>query len=196
MKIPSETISSPATVTVLGVDPGSRVTGWGIVRGPAAGPTLVASGVIKLTPTSSFAERLHRLQQELAAVVERHRPISAGVEAPFHGASPRAALQLAHARGVTLAVLAGAAVEVFEYSPATVKKSVTGNGRAPKEQVARMVTSLLARDGGQLEGGDRADALAVALCHLACVGRGTLRPPIAGRRAAAGEVLNLVRLRR
>ena len=146
MKRRSETSSPPGAGAVLGIDPGSRITGWGIVAGPSARPRLVASGVIRLPPSLSFAARLHRLQQELAKVVERYAPVSAGVEAPFHGASARAALQLAHARGVALAVLAGAAVDVHEYSPATVKKSVTGRGRAEKDQVRHMVVRSLRRE--------------------------------------------------
>ena len=202
MKRRSEPTDPLRSAAVLGIDPGSQATGWGVVCGPSSAPRLVAAGVIRLPSGLAFAPRLHLLQVKLAEVVERHAPGSAGVEAPFHGASARAALQLAHARGVTLAVLAGASVEVFEYSPATVKKSVTGNGRAGKQQVARMVRSLLGGppqalaelDG--LQAGDRADALAVALCHLASCGRDRLHKPLTRRRAAGGEVVNLIPLRR
>jgi crossover junction endodeoxyribonuclease RuvC len=105
-----------------------------------------------------------RLQQELSDLVERLRPTCAAVESPYHGANARSAFQLAQARGVVLAVLAGAGVEIAEYSPATVKKAVTGNGRAPKAQVRAMVGQLLGRPGIDVSD-DLADALAVALCH-------------------------------
>jgi crossover junction endodeoxyribonuclease RuvC len=112
---------------------------------------------------------LARLHQDLTILVERLQPDVAAVEAPFHGASARAALLLAHARGVVLAVLAAAGVEVVEYAPAAVKKAVTGNGRADKEQVASMVCRQIGED---LDASphDLSDALAVALCHLSHCG--------------------------
>jgi crossover junction endodeoxyribonuclease RuvC len=99
-------------------------------------------------------------------VIERHHPTAAAVETPFHGVNVRSALALAHARGVVLEVLAAAGVPIHEYSPAEVKKAVTGNGRAEKGQVQRMICALLVVDRAEL-GTDVADALAVALCHLA-----------------------------
>ncbi len=147
---------------ILGVDPGSRVTGWGLVGGEATRPALIDSGTIPLPTNRPLAARLLVLQRSLTGLVERLRSETAAVETPFHGANARSALQLAHARGVILAVLAGAGLEVAEYAPARVKESVTGNGRATKEQVQAMVARLLGID---TPGPDRADALAVALCH-------------------------------
>jgi crossover junction endodeoxyribonuclease RuvC len=148
---------------ILGIDPGSLVTGWGLLDG---GPVLIDCGVIRLQRARSFPARLSLLHDELVRLVDRHRPTTAAVESPYHGSSARSALQLAHARGVILAVLAGAGVEVAEYTPATVKKSVTGNGRAEKDQVRRMVARLLDdRVAGHPD--DLTDALAVALCHEA-----------------------------
>jgi crossover junction endodeoxyribonuclease RuvC len=102
-------------------------------------------------------------------VIEQYSPTEAAVEAPFHGISARSALQLAHARGVILAALGSESVPVFEYSPATVKKAVTGNGRAEKGQVQAMVGRLVT---GKFASGraDVADALAAALCHLFAAG--------------------------
>jgi crossover junction endodeoxyribonuclease RuvC len=153
-------------VKVLGIDPGSQLTGWGLLGGSAARPRLIEAGVIRLGSRQHFAQRLALLQGELRSLVERLAPTVAAVEAPFHGASARSALQLAHARGVILAVLAAAEVEVVEYAPAVVKKTVTGNGRADKEQVAAMVRRSLALEEGPLAH-DLTDALAVALSHLA-----------------------------
>jgi crossover junction endodeoxyribonuclease RuvC len=151
---------------VLGVDPGSAITGWGLLEGPAPSPRLVESGVIRLGGSGvEFAEKLHRLSLSLTDLVVRLGPTAAAVEAPFHGVNARSALQLAHARGVVLATLAGAGVPVAEYAPATVKQAVAGNGRAGKDQVQAMVVRLLGVDA--LPGpSDRADALAVALCHV------------------------------
>jgi len=113
----------------------------------------------------ALADRLARLHTGISSVVQQHAPTEAAVEAPFHGASARSALQLAHARGVVLAVLGISGLRVFEYSPATIKKAVTGNGRAEKEQVEAMVSRLV--PGGCPPGrSDIADAIAAAICHL------------------------------
>lgn len=165
---------------VLGVDPGSLRAGWALLGGDGDRPQLVACGEFVLPRRLAFPERLARLQQELSAIVAEHRPTEAAVESPFHGASARSALQLAHARGVVLAALAAAGVEVYEYAPATIKTAVTGNGRAEKAQVQAMVGRFL--PGGRAsEGPDVADAAAAALCHLLSV-----RSPTA---AAAGRRL-------
>jgi crossover junction endodeoxyribonuclease RuvC len=101
-------------------------------------PVLLACGEIALGSEAPFALRLARLHAAIVAVAQEHRPAEAAVEAPFHGISARSALQLAHARGVVIAALAASGLTVVEYSPATVKKAVTGNGRAEKAQVQAM----------------------------------------------------------
>ena len=121
-----------------------------------------------MNPRAPFPERLYRLQEEFVAVVRAWSPSASAVEAPFHGVSARAALQLAHARGVILAALAGEHVPVIEYSPAVIKKTVTGSGRADKLQVQLMVRHTLGDQPPQLTS-DLADALAAALCHLSHV---------------------------
>jgi crossover junction endodeoxyribonuclease RuvC len=155
----------PPSARILGVDPGSIVTGWGLIGGRPADPEWLDAGVIRLGPSDTpLSDRLLRLHQELETLVRRLGPTCAAVESPYQGSNARSALQLAHARGVVLVVLAGAGLEVAEYTPATVKKAVTGNGRAPKEQVRSMVGRLLDRPG-LVAPDDLADALAVALCH-------------------------------
>jgi crossover junction endodeoxyribonuclease RuvC len=166
---------------VLGVDPGSLATGWGLLAGSATNPRLIEAGVLRLAGEASLAGRLALLQRGLTELVERLDPGVAAVEAPFHGASARSALVLAHARGVALAVLASAGVEVVEYSPAAVKKAVTGNGRAGKRQVASMVVRLIGSDL-DTRAHDLSDALAVALCHQSVAGFSG-----AGRRAERGR---------
>ena len=148
---------------ILGVDPGSIATGWGVLVGSSHRPRLGDCGVIRLSDRH-FAQRLARLQTEFEQLVEEAHPTVAAVETLFTGASARSALQLAHARGVILAVLARAEVSVAEYTPATVKLSVTGSGRADKEQVRMMVMRLLDLELGNRPT-DLSDALAVALCH-------------------------------
>lgn len=152
---------SPA---ILGVDPGSIVTGWALVAGSPEHPCVVAAGVIRTNSRLPFADRLAAIQRGFVEVLAEHRPPLAAVEAPFHGVSASSALQLAHARGVILAALCQAGVTPVEYSPAQIKKSVTGNGRATKEQVAFMVERLA---GTRSVLHDLTDAVAVALCHQA-----------------------------
>jgi len=137
-----------------------------------------------------MAERLALLHAGIASVVQQHAPTEAAVEGPFHGVSARSALQLAHARGGVLAVLGISGLTVFEYSPATIKKAVTGNGRAEKEQVEAMVSRLVA---GECPAGrsDIADAIAAAICHLFGTGHAD-----ALRRAKASIPLRLGNPRR
>ena len=142
------------------------MTGWGLLDGSADRPRLLDCGRIRLRG-EVFASRLDQLQRDLGRLISDLNPTVAAVETPFHGRNARAALQLAHARGVILAALAAAGVEIAEYTPAAVKKSVTGNGRADKEQVRRMVERLLGSAAAEQDY-DVSDALAAALCHLAC----------------------------
>jgi crossover junction endodeoxyribonuclease RuvC len=152
---------------VLGVDPGSFRTGWGLVSGTANEPVLIECGVLRLPSRAAFPDRLHRLLEDLGNLLGRLAPSAAAVESPFHGTNARAALQLAHARGVVLAALGAASIPVTEYTPATVKLAVTGAGRADKEQVRKMVRRLLGAGWTGSGVADESDALAVALCHLA-----------------------------
>ncbi len=154
---------------ILGVDPGSLCTGWGLLGGTSSQPILLDCGVIRLPASAGFPERLHRLHVEFQELVCRLAPSEAAVEMPFHGTNARSALQLAHARGVLLAVLGSERVPMIEYAPAAVKKAVTGNGRADKAQVHAMTARLL---GARLEGEsfDLTDALGIALCHAASRG--------------------------
>ncbi len=137
-----------------------------MLTGRPSTPELVGCGVIRLPPDAPFEVRLARLQTSLREILERHEPDAAAVEAPFHGVSARAALQLAHARGVVLATIALAGIPVTEYAPATVKKTVAGNGRAPKHQVGVLMHGLFG-SAGSAAGHDVSDALSVALCHMA-----------------------------
>ncbi len=162
---------------VLGLDPGSRTTGWGCVE--VAGPRcrLLACGCIEPPGEAALPYRLGRLASELGALVDRWRPAVAVLEEPFHGVNSRSLIVLAQARGALLATLAAREVAIEEYSPAEVKSAVTGNGRAGKVQVSRMVAMLLPGAGALRP--DAADALAVALCFAA-------RRPLRRATAAAG----------
>ena len=105
---------------ILGVDPGSLITGWGLIDDCPGGPAWLDAGVLRLgAATDDLASRLCRLQRAMEQVVLRMQPTCSAVEAPYHGVNARSALHLAHARGVVLAVLAGAGIEIHEYTPAT-----------------------------------------------------------------------------
>jgi crossover junction endodeoxyribonuclease RuvC len=150
-------------VRILGIDPGLRHTGWGVIEAEGARLAYVASGAIHPPTEGDLAQRLKALHEALAAVIAAHEPDEAAVEETFVNRDPRSALKLGHARGVALVVPALAGVEVAEYSANLVKKTVVGAGHAEKAQIAMMVKVLLPRSEAQ--GSDAADALAVAICH-------------------------------
>jgi crossover junction endodeoxyribonuclease RuvC len=174
-----------APVIVLGIDPGSHRCGYGVVAREGRQLRVLESGV--LAPGAlPMPERLGRILEELEALIRRAAPAEVSVEAVFSGASARSALVLGQARGVALAAAARAGLPVFEYAPAEVKLAFTGNGRADKEQMLRTARLLL---GATPELSDEADALALAVCHLA---RRRLGVP-ASRRAAGRAALERLR---
>lgn len=152
------------TTRVLGLDPGSRVLGYAVVDSRGRGGfTYRECGTIRTTEGLHIAGRLLEIATELREVIAEHRPTAAAVEDVFSHKSVRSALVLGQARGAALLVLAEAGLEVASYPPATVKRTVCGNGRATKEQVQHMVAALarLSRPPAT----DAADALALAICH-------------------------------
>jgi len=149
---------------ILGVDPGSRRTGYGVIASDGRRHRLVAQGVIAPPPRGSLPEKLRAIHAGLCELIERHAPDALAVEDVFHAANTRTALVLGHVRGVVLLAGSQAGIPVHEHSPATVKVQVTGFGRAEKTQVALMVGRLLGLPG-ETAAGDAADALAVALCQ-------------------------------
>jgi crossover junction endodeoxyribonuclease RuvC len=148
---------------VLGIDPGSRRCGWGAVARDGARLRLLASGVI-VPGNGALADRLGIVLGQLEEIITRVRPAEAAVEQVHAGPSPRSALVLGQARGVALAAAARAGLPVFEYQPSEVKQAFTGSGRAGKDQMVRTARQLL---GLEARLSDEADAVAVAVCHLA-----------------------------
>lgn len=146
---------------VLGVDPGSRRTGYGIIRRRGIGLEHVASGVI--AAEGELAQRLRSIADQLDVLLAAHRPRAAAVETVYHHKNSRAALKLGQARGALLVSLARGDVALFEYTPAEIKRAATGNGRASKETVMRMVRLILGYRGELAL--DASDALATAICH-------------------------------
>ncbi len=147
---------------VLGIDPGLRNMGWGVIE--VAGPRIshVANGVCR-SDGRDLATRLLSLHQQLTEVVTQHSPSAAAVEQTFVNKDGAGTLKLGQARGIAMLVPAQAGLEVGEYAPNAVKKAVVGVGHADKAQIAHMVKVQL--PGVQLAGPDAADALAIAICH-------------------------------
>jgi len=148
---------------ILGVDPGTRYCGYGVIDTDGRESTIVDYGVIH-SRDSCLATRLRAIFEGLCEVVERTRPDVASVEGAFFGKNVRTALKIGEGRGAALVGAVRYGAKVVEYSPAQVKKSVVGTGRAHKEQVQKMVAMLLNLDADSLAE-DAADALALALCH-------------------------------
>jgi crossover junction endodeoxyribonuclease RuvC len=148
---------------ILGIDPGSRATGYGIVSWEDNRLHFVNAGIIRPHTDLTFAERLERLYSGLKEVIDRHNPTVSAVEGVFQSVNARAALLLGHARGAVILAAVHGRLPVFEYSPMTVKQAVVGYGRAEKTQVQHMVRILLNLSKKPAQ--DAADALAVAICH-------------------------------
>jgi crossover junction endodeoxyribonuclease RuvC len=150
---------------ILGIDPGSRYTGWGLVRREQNRYRYHASGCLRLNPGHALPVRLLALSEGIEAVLNEHGPACCAVEQIFTARNARSALVLGQARGVILCAVARRGIPLHEYSASQVKQAVVGVGRAGKEQVQRMVGMLLGLRGAIQE--DEADALAVALTHAA-----------------------------
>ena len=147
---------------LIGLDPGLRLTGWGVIDVDGNRLRHVAHGVVKVAGDRSLAQRLAELFEAIAAVVAAQQPVEAAVEETFVNINPGSTLKLGQARGVVMLAPARAGLPVFEYAANLVKKSVTGAGHADKRQIAMMVGRLLP---GVEATADAADALAVAICH-------------------------------
>jgi len=147
---------------LIGLDPGLRLTGWGVIDVEGNRLRHVAHGVVKVAGDRPLAERLAELFEAIAAVVAAQQPLEAAVEETFVNINPGSTLKLGQARGVVMLAPARAGLPVFEYAANLVKKSVTGAGHADKRQIAMMVGRLLP---GVEASADAADALAVAITH-------------------------------
>jgi crossover junction endodeoxyribonuclease RuvC len=149
---------------VVGIDPGTRHLGWGVLESVGTRVTHVAHGVIDVDDGGTLAERLVAIDAALEAVLDEHRPAVGAVEGLFFAKDAQSAAKLGHARGVVLLRLARASLPIHEYQPALVKRTVVGKGAADKRQVAMVMTSILRLPSPPRA--DAADALAIALTHL------------------------------
>ena len=150
---------------VLGIDPGTAITGYGLVKGEDDSLTLVDYGAIITSSDQPLPERLQHIYRELTALIEDRQPTAVAVEELFFSKNVRTALSVGQARGVSLLASANAGLPIHEYTPLQVKQAIAGYGRATKDQVQQMVKMLLALDSVP-QPDDAADAIAVAICHI------------------------------
>ncbi len=181
---PSASSGTVERVFVLGIDPGLSRCGYGLVQQHPAGPRAVIVGVLRTEPGLGVPDRLAELQTDLRSLLQEHRPAVVAIERVLFQVNVRTAIPVAQAAGIAMAEAVAAGCEVVEYSPNQVKQAVAGVGGATKDQMERMVQTLLGI-ARPLRPVDAADAVAVALCHLA-------HAPMRGRVAAATRRLRVV----
>lgn len=168
---------------LIGLDPGLRHTGWGVIEAVGNRLSHVADGVVKTDDSRDLSARLSQLYDGLIEIIRQYQPAEAAIEETFVNVNPTSTLKLGQARGIALLVPAHAGLVVAEYPPNLVKKSVVGTGHATKTQVQVMVKMLL--PGARIASADAADALAVAICHAHH--RGTRERILAGMAAGVGS---------
>ena len=181
-----------ASVRILGIDPGLRVTGFGIIDRVGGRLAYVTSGCVRTPAAGSLPERIAVILGSLAEVIATHQPQQVAVEKVFVNVNPESTLALGQARGTAICAAVSAKLPVAEYSALQVKQAVVGNGLARKEQVQDMVRRLLRLGGAP--SADAADALACAICH-AHGGQGLGAVPTAGYRVRHGRLVAAGRLR-
>jgi crossover junction endodeoxyribonuclease RuvC len=150
---------------ILGIDPGSETTGWGVIEDDGRHYRLVECGTVRASTAQKFPARLLRIAKALEEIIERHSPDACAIEDGFLATNVKVTLKLGQVRGVAMLVAERAALEIHEYSPRLVKQTVVGHGNAEKFQVQQMVKTLLSLRSVP-EPHDAADALAVAICHF------------------------------
>ncbi len=151
------------TIRILGIDPGLRVTGFGVIDKAGQKLAYVTSGCVKTKDSDSLPDRVKTLLEGIAEVIATHGPAEAAVEKVFVNVNPHSTLLLGQARGAAISALVGVGLPVAEYTALQVKQAVVGHGKAAKEQVQQMVMRLLSLPGAP--SADAADALACAICH-------------------------------
>lgn len=151
---------------ILGIDPGTQVMGYGVLRVVNNKPQLLAMGVLQLSKYDDHYLKLRRIFERVIGLVEEYLPDEVAIEAPFYGKNVQSMLKLGRAQGVAMAAALSRDIPIFEYAPLKIKMSITGNGRAAKEQVAYMLQNFLKiPDENMLPQMDASDGLAAAVCH-------------------------------
>ncbi|MFI4919540.1 MAG: crossover junction endodeoxyribonuclease RuvC [Legionellales bacterium] len=148
---------------ILGIDPGSRITGYGLIKESNCKLEYIDSGCIRTSPAGELSQKLLQIYDGICQLMDRHCPDEVAIEQVFMHQNPSSALKLGHARGVAMVAAASHRVKVSEYSARAIKQTVVGYGAAEKDQVNHMVVQLLALNSAPQS--DAADALAIAICH-------------------------------
>ncbi len=172
------------SIRIVGIDPGLRRTGWGVIESDGVRLVYVASGHIQSDAENDLANRLREIYEGLVGVIATHCPAEAAVEETFVNENPRATLKLGQARGMALLAPAMKGLRVAEYPPNLIKKTVVGAGHAEKKQIQVMVGFLLPK--ARFESADEADALAIAICHASHRRSLAVRAAIGNRQSAVG----------
>ena len=151
---------------ILGIDPGSNATGYGVVEADGSTERAHAKGVVRLSSDTAHIDRLKQIYDEVAALIDAHAPEVLAIEMPVYGKNPQSMLKLGRAQAAAMMAGLNNDLDVVQYTPKEVKKSVTGNGNASKQQVRYMIHAILEIDGAATDIAlDASDALAIALCH-------------------------------
>jgi crossover junction endodeoxyribonuclease RuvC len=165
LKTQTNSLRYKELMRVLGIDPGSETTGWGVIEADGRSYRLVECGVVRALSGQKLPARLLRIADALEGIIQRHSPDACAIEDGFLATNVKVTLKLGQVRGVAMLVAERAAIEIHEYSPRLVKQTVVGHGNAEKFQVQQMVKTLLSLSAIP-EPHDAADALAVAICHF------------------------------
>ena len=150
---------------ILGIDPGTIIMGFGLIKISGSSISLLEMGVLKLSPKKDNYQRLKLIHQKVQALIEKHSPNEFAIEAPFFGKNVQSMLKLGRAQGVAIAAAMSFNIPVTEYAPKKIKQSIAGNGNADKEQVWKMLQRLLNIKEKEISSFNASDALAVAVCH-------------------------------
>lgn len=151
--------------TILGIDPGTLVMGFGIIEQSGSQLCYKDMGVLNLKKETDPLVKLLRIHQEINRLIDLYKPSQVSIEAPFYGKNPQSLIKLGRAQGVAIAAAMNRGLEVFEYAPLKIKQSITGNGKASKEQVCQMLFALLHINEQKPSLLDASDALGAAVCH-------------------------------
>ena len=150
---------------ILGIDPGTTITGYGVIRSSVSGPVLITIGSIDLTRFSDHYLKLKHIFDRTTGIIDEYHPDERAIEAPFYGKNVQSMLKLGRAQGAAIAAALSRSIPIFEYAPRKIKMSITGRGAASKEQVAAMLMRILEFNLTETKL-DATDGLAAALCHF------------------------------
>jgi crossover junction endodeoxyribonuclease RuvC len=162
--------AKPGEKVILGIDPGTNVTGYGVIKAISSKPELVAIGVIDLAREKDHYIKLKQIFDNILRIIDEYHPDELAIEAPFYGKNVQSMLKLGRAQGAAIAAALTRSIPVFEYAPRKIKMSITGRGAASKEQVAAMLMSILKFRETEMKL-DATDGVAAALCHFYQTGR-------------------------